>query len=128
MRIVLFLALALAAGSAEASPPWLRRAMSDVGTNPTGWSHKWCGRYIDMVVPGGWSNKAIENRHRGRPTFARPGAIAVMSGHIGIVGPAGCSKGRCQIISGNHAGKSGRRTVGWGYYSMSRIVAFRWPH
>lgn len=112
---------------AEANPPWLRQAMSDIGTNPTGWSHKWCGRYMDMVMPGGAGNASASWRSYGRPSAARPGAVAVMNGHVGIVGPQGCSKGRCQIVSGNHSGRSGNRKVGMGYYSMSRIVTFRWP-
>lgn len=29
--------------TALANPPWLRKAMSDVGTNPTGWSHNGVG-------------------------------------------------------------------------------------
>lgn len=113
---------------AAADPAWLNRALSDIGTNPTGWSHKWCARWLDMVVPGGAGNASASWKSYGSPSTARPGAIAVMRGHVGIVGPKGCNGGRCQIVSGNHSGKSGRRTVGLGSYSMGRIISFRWPH
>lgn len=111
-----------------ADPAWLNRALSDIGTNPTGWSHKWCAKWLHQVMPGGAGNASASWKSYGSPSTARPGAIAVMRGHVGIVGPKGCNGGRCQIVSGNHSGKSGRRTVGLGSYSMGRIISFRWPH
>lgn len=138
----LLLCLAIAGASAEpfhrakirgalgdinraAGAPWLNRALRDVGRNPTGWTHKWCGRYLDMITPGKGSNLAIAWRSYGRPTHARPGAIAVMNGHVGIVKEV--HPAYVVLVSGNHSGKSGRRTVGIGRYSKSRIVAYRWP-
>lgn len=115
--IVVFLAI-----PAHAGPYWLDRAMRDIGTNPTGWSSRWCGRYIDMRVPGKWSNKAIANRNHGRPSTCRRGAIAVMNGHIGIV--VNCSGQSCKVLSGNGRG----RKVDVKNYKRSRIVACRWPH
>ena len=29
----------------------LHRAMQDIGRNPTGWSHRWCGRQIPGASP-----------------------------------------------------------------------------
>jgi len=113
-------------GTVTSSPRWLMTAMHDVGTNPTGRKSKWCGAYMDRIMPGGAGNLALNWRYYGRPSSARPGAIAVMyrkgGGHVGIVGPQGCSHGKCQIVSGNHNHK-----VGVGYYAEARIVAFRWP-
>lgn len=123
---VVFLFLFAALSGAFASPPWLSRAMSDVGTNPTGWSHKWCGKALAMWVGGG-PNLSTAWASIGLPTSARPGAIAVMNGHVGIVTSAGCDARSCEIVSGNHSGRSGARTVGIGRYSISRIIAFRWP-
>jgi len=99
------------------------------GTNPTGWSRAWCGRYVDLVLrksgKSGGGNLAIGYARYGKPTKCRRGAIAVMHGHIGFV--ISCNGNSVTIISGNHAGKPGRRTVGYGTYRMSRIVAFRQP-
>ncbi|HEY7644343.1 MAG TPA: hypothetical protein VH858_04840, partial [Hyphomicrobiales bacterium] len=36
-----------------ASPNLLHRAMRDVGKNPTGWSHRWCGRQMAMRIGEG---------------------------------------------------------------------------
>ena len=35
------------------APTLLHRAMRDVGSNPTGWSHRWCGRQMAMWVGEG---------------------------------------------------------------------------
>lgn len=122
---------ALFSGVGQGAPggtPWLRAAMADVGTNPTGWSHKWCGRYMRTVMPDPIaSDRAIDWRHYGKPSQLKPGAVVVMPHHVGIVGPEGCANGRCQVVSGNHSGRSGARTVGVGYYATSRFVAVRWP-
>ena len=32
------------------APTLLHRAMRDIGRNPTGWSHQWCGRQMVMWV------------------------------------------------------------------------------
>ena len=102
----------------------LDRAMRDVGRNPTGWSHRWCGRQMAMWVGQG-PNLARDWAHYGKATTARPGAIGVMKGHVGVVKEV---KGtRVILVSGNHAGKSGSRKVGVGSYPLSRFIAFREP-
>jgi hypothetical protein len=102
----------------------LARAMQDIGKNPTGWSHRWCGRQMAMWVGEG-SNVAREWAHYGSATDPRPGAIGVMKGHVGVVKEVQGS--RVILVSGNHAGKSGNRKVGIGTYPMSRFIAFRLP-
>ena len=37
----------------------LHRAMQDIGTNPTGWSHRWCGRQMAMWVGEGPTSRGI---------------------------------------------------------------------
>ena len=108
----------------KTSATLLDRAMRDVGRNPTGWSHRWCGRQMAMWVGQG-PNLAREWARYGRPSIAKPGAIGVMNGHVGVVKEV---KGtRVILVSGNHAGKSGNRKVGVGSYPMSRFIAFREP-
>jgi hypothetical protein len=102
----------------------LDRAMRDIGRNPTGWSHRWCGRQMAMWVGQG-PNLARDWAHYGKATTARPGAIGVMNGHVGIVKEVKGS--RVILVSGNHAGKSGNRKVGIGSYPMGRFIAFREP-
>ena len=104
-------------------------AMRYDGKNPTGWSHNWCARYLDMVLQeagylsGG--NLARGYASYGQPTPARVGAIAVMPNHVGVVAFVGGDY--VILISGNHGGSSGHRTVGFGRYAMSRITTFRMP-
>ncbi len=102
----------------------LHRAMRDVGRNPTGWSHKWCGKQMAMWAGGG-SNLARDWARYGRPSKPRPGAIGVMNGHVGVVKEV--QGNRVILVSGNHSGKSGNRKVGVGSYPMSRFIAFREP-
>jgi hypothetical protein len=102
----------------------LDRAMRDIGRNPTGWSHRWCGRQMAMWVGQG-PNLARDWAHYGRATTPKPGAIGVMNGHVGVVKEV--KGGRVILVSGNHAGKSGNRKVGIGSYSMGRFIAFREP-
>ena len=104
-------------------------AMRYDGKNPTGWSHNWCARYLDMVLqeagyPSG-GNLARGYASYGQPTPARVGAIAVMPNHVGVVAFVGDDY--VILISGNHGGSSGHRTVGLGRYAMSRITTFRMP-
>ena len=102
----------------------LHRAMRDIGTNPTGWSHLWCGRQMAMWVGGG-PNVAREWASYGKPSIPKPGAIGVMNGHVGVVKEV--QGRRVILVSGNHSGKSGNRRVGIGSYSMNRFIAFREP-
>jgi hypothetical protein len=102
----------------------LDRAMRDVGRNPTGWSHRWCGRQMAMWIGQG-PNLARDWAHYGRATMPKPGAIGVMNGHVGVVKEV--KGGRVILVSGNHSGKSGNRKVGIGSYPMGRFIAFREP-
>jgi hypothetical protein len=102
----------------------LHRAMRDIGTNPTGWSHLWCGRQMAMWAGGG-PNVAREWASYGKPSIPKPGAIGVMNGHVGVVKEVQGS--RVILVSGNHSGKSGNRKVGIGSYPVNRFIAFREP-
>jgi hypothetical protein len=104
-------------------------AMRYDGKNPTGWSYNWCAHYLDMVLqeagyPSG-GNLARGYASYGQPTPARVGAIAVMPNHVGVVAFVGDDY--IILVSGNHGGSSGHRTVGLGRYAMSRITTFRMP-
>jgi hypothetical protein len=104
-------------------------AMRYDGKNPTGWSHNWCARYLDLVLQEagylGGGNLARGYASYGQPTPARVGAIAVMPNHVGVVAFVG--EDYVILVSGNHGGSSGHRTVGLGHYAMSRITTFRMP-
>src|SRR5262245_19270333 len=119
---------------AELDAPDTANALVDLamrydGKNPTGWSHNWCAHYLDMVLqeagyPSG-GNLARGYASYGQPTPARVGAIAVMPNHVGLVAFVGDDY--VILVSGNHGGSSGHRTVGLGRYAMSRITTFRMP-
>lgn len=101
-------------------------ARAYTGTNPTRRSRQWCGEFMGLVVrktggkiPDGYA-KASSWAKLPRTT-ERPGAVAVMPHHVGIV-TGTCEDGRVKIVSGNH----GRR-VGEGCYSRKRIIAFVQP-
>lgn len=102
---------------------------SQIGTNPTGWSRQWCGKYLSDTLrrtghrAGG--NLARGYASYGSPTHAKVGAIAVMPHHVGVVTAVG--PGYVKVIAGNHSGRSGNRKVGEGTYSMARVIAFRAP-
>jgi hypothetical protein len=114
---------------ADTANPLVALAMRYEGKNPTGWSHNWCAHYLDMVLqeagyPSG-GNLARGYASYGQPTPARVGMIAVMPNHVGVVAFVGDDY--VILVSGNHSGSSGRRTVGLGRYTMSRITTFRMP-
>lgn len=109
---------------ANHSAALLHRAIADIGTNPTGWSHRWCGRQMAMWVGEG-SNLAKDWAHYGRPSVPKPGAIGVMNGHVGVVKEV--QGYRVIPVSGNRSGRSGNRKVGIGSYPRSRFIAFREP-
>jgi uncharacterized protein (TIGR02594 family) len=109
--------LALAPAEAQSSD-LVSRARSYIGTNPTGWSHVWCARFMNMVLrqtgrEGTGSNKASSFAHYGRRVRGpRVGAIAVMGrrggGHVGVV--SGIDKrGNPIVVSGNTWGDGSRR-------------------
>ena len=127
-------AAALATSEAKLDSPDTANALVGLamrydGKNPTGWSHNWCAHYLDMVLqeagyPSG-GNLANGYASYGQPTPARVGAIAVMPNHVGVVAFVGDDY--VILVSGNHSGSSGHRTVGLGRYAMSRITTFRMP-
>jgi hypothetical protein len=106
------------------APTLLDRAILDIGRNPTGWSHRWCGRQMAMWVAAG-PNLARDWANYGKATGPKPGAIGVMKGHVGVVKEV--HGRRVILVSGNHTGKSGNRKVGIGSYSLNRFIAFREP-
>src|SRR5262249_51615551 len=114
---------------ADTAHPLVSLAMRYDGKNPTGWSHNWCAHYLDMILqeagyPSG-GNLARGYASYGQPTPARVGAIAVMPNHVGVVAFVGDDY--VILVSGNHGGSSGHRTVGLGRYAMNRITTFRMP-
>jgi hypothetical protein len=106
------------------APTLLHRAMQDIGSNPTGWSHRWCGRQMAMWVGEG-PNLARDWARYGNATTPKPGAIGVMNGHVGVVKEV--QGNLVVLVSGNHSGKRGDRKVGIGSYPMKRFIAFREP-
>lgn len=97
-----------------------------LGGNPTGWAHNWCSQFLNAVVlpamglRGTGDATAISFAHWGSPSGPRPGAVAVMSHHVGIVmADHGTT---VTLISGNH----GHR-VAIGEYPKGRILAYRTP-
>jgi hypothetical protein len=114
-----------------ADSPWLSHAMNDVGTNPTGWKRQWCAKSMNMWLQlsgkrGCGGNTAISCLHAGQKLPGpQVGALAVMAHHVGIVKEV---NGRhVTLVSGNHSGRSGARSVGVGKYSAARVVAYVWP-
>lgn len=109
-----------------------------IGTNPTGWSHVWCARFMNFILErtgrrGSGSNLARSFANYGsRIGGPQIGAIAVMArggraaggspgGHVGVV--SGIDRnGNPIIISGNH----GHR-VAEAVYPRSRIFAYVMP-
>lgn len=95
-----------------------------LGGNPTGWAHNWCSQFLNAVVlpaaglRGTGDARAISFAHWGVPSGPEPGAIAVMSHHVGIV--MADHGATVTLISGNH----GHR-VAIGDYPRVRILAFR---
>jgi uncharacterized protein (TIGR02594 family) len=104
-----------------------------IGTNPTGWSHVWCARFMNFVLkrtghPGTGSDMASSFADYGRRVWwPQVGAIAVMKrgrngGHVGVV--SGINRdGNLIIISGNH-----NKRVGVGVYPRERVYAYVVPN
>lgn len=101
-------------------------ARAYMGTNPTNRARLWCGEFMGLVVrktggkvPEGY---ALATSWAKLPrTTMHPGAVAVMSSHVGIV-TGECENGGVRIVSGNH----GHR-VGEGCYPRGRIIAYVQP-
>lgn len=106
----------------------INKAESYLGTNPTGWRHVWCGRFMAMIAPEQASRIRNPNLARDWATLpgahkgqGSPGDIVVLSrgrgGHVGVLkGYDG--RGNPIIISGNHG-----RSVGVGAYPAYRVIA-----
>ena len=106
------------------------KARSYMGTNPTGWRHLWCGKFMAMIAPEAASR--IRNPNMARDwaslphTSAHVGAIVVLSrgrggGHVGVL--TGLDpNGNPIVVSGNH-----NRVVGEGVYPRSRVLAYVQP-
>lgn len=106
-------------------------AVNDVCTNPTGWKRQWCARSVNLWLQssgkrGCGGNTAISCIDAGRKLSGpQVGALAVMKHHVGIVKEI--SGGQVTLVSGNHSGRSGTRSVGIGKYARVRVVAYVWP-
>jgi uncharacterized protein (TIGR02594 family) len=122
---------ALSGAMRNAGSPWLLHAISDVGTNPTGWKRQWCAKSLNMWLhksgkKGCGGNTAISCLHAGRKLSGpQVGAIAVMKHHVGIVKEV--SGSHITLVSGNHSGRAGARSVGVGKYARGRVIAYVWP-
>ncbi len=100
---------------------------ADLGRNPTGWAHVWCGYYLGKVAsalgfrpPENYQLAASWARF-GVPAGPEPGAVIVFLHHVGVV-IANLGGGRVLVRSGNH----GHR-VADGIYPINRAIAFRRP-
>ena len=104
-----------------------------MGTNPTGWDHVWCARFMNFVLKrtghaGTGSDAASSFATYGRRVWwPQVGAIAVMTrgkngGHVGVVSGFDHS-GNPIIISGNH-----NKRVGVGVYPRERVYAYVVPN
>ena len=111
----------------------VKEAKRWIGTNPTGWSHVWCARFMNFVLKrtghaGTGSDAASSFASYGtRLWFPRVGAIAVMTrgkngGHVGVVSGFD-DNGNPIIISGNH-----NKRVGVGVYPRERVYAYVMPN
>jgi uncharacterized protein (TIGR02594 family) len=97
-----------------------------MGTNPTGWAHRWCGRFMAMIAPQAArrvGNPNLAMNWRRLPKISpQVGAIAVLrrrgGGHVGVVSGFD-GRGNPIIVSGNH-----NRRVGEGVYPRGRVVAW----
>lgn len=102
-------------------------ARAYMGTNPTGWSRVWCGRFMAMIAPEAArrvSNPNMARSWAGLPRVAgcQVGAIAVLArgrrgGHVGVV--SDCTERGPRIVSGNH-----NRRVGEAVYPAGRVLAY----
>lgn len=105
------------------------KARGYIGTNPTGWSSLWCGRFMAMIAPDAAAR--VRNPNMARDWLAlqhvsvQVGAIAVLrrgrGGHVGVV-TAIDANGNPTVVSGNH-----NRVVGEGTYPKGRVIAYVSP-
>jgi uncharacterized protein (TIGR02594 family) len=118
---------------AASSSDVVNEAKRWIGTNPTGWNHVWCARFMNFVLKrtghlGTGSDAADSFASYGhRVWFPQVGAIAVMKrgkngGHVGVVSGFD-DNGNPIIISGNH-----NKRVGVGVYPRERVYAYVMPN
>lgn len=107
--------------------PWIDEARKHLGASGSivGMKRNWCAAFLNKVLKaagkdGTDSLAAISFRSYGEKISVRPGAIAVLPHHVGIVTAVHGKK--VTLLSGNH-----RRKVAYGKYTRSRILAYRWP-
>jgi uncharacterized protein (TIGR02594 family) len=116
----------------KSSSQLVNEARRWIGTNPTGWNHVWCARFMNFVLrrlgyEGTGSDAASSFAHYGRRIWwPQEGAIAVMTrgkngGHVGVVAVV-ANDGKIIVISGNH-----NKKVGVGHYPRERIYAYVLP-
>jgi len=119
--------------SERSSSALVNEARRWIGTNPTGWNHVWCARFMNFVLrrlgyDGTGSDAASSFAHYGRRIWwPQEGAIAVMTrgkngGHVGVVAGV-ADDGKIIVISGNH-----NKKVGVGHYPRERIYAYVLPN
>lgn len=104
----------------------LTKAQAYKGTNPTGWRHSWCAKFIAMLAPD--LAKKIDNPNWARDWAVlpkakpKPGVIVVLSrgrgGHIGVLSGFD-QRGNPRVVSGNH-----NRRVAESVYPKRRVLAY----
>lgn len=98
-----------------------------IGSNPTGWAHVWCARFLNAVVlpalgvRGTGDDRAISFARWGLPAGPRPGAVAVFAHHVTLVVRVN-GDGTFDGLGGNQ----GHR-VSVGRYPVAQVVAWRAP-
>lgn len=97
-----------------------------VGTNPTGWSARWCGKFLDMALratghPGGGNLARGYARYGRRASGPCVGCLAVWSSHVGVVTGTDAN-GNVIIISGNDGHRVRERAR-----STAGVIAWRVP-
>ena len=136
IRAVLVLCCSLLLAVAMSAPvqanSLVNEARQYVDTNPTGWSHDWCGKFMDLVLkktghPGGGNLASAYARYGTRVSGPQVGAIAVMRHHVGVVSNVD-TNGNPVIISGNTwRGNNERHRVLEATYPRRRIIAYVVP-
>jgi hypothetical protein len=99
-----------------------------IGSDPTGWTHVWCARFLNTVVlpqaglRGTDDNRAISFARWGRATAPHPGVVAVFDHHVTLVVRVH-GDGTFDGIGGNQTG----HRVSVNRFPMSSVVAWRAP-
>lgn len=137
----LILAFLLAMGTCQAHAKYKRHPHPDpapvtsdlvsymrahLGTNPTGWAHRWCGKFLDTALratghAGGGNLARAYARYGSAAAGPCVGCLAVWRGHVGVVSGVDAN-GNVIIISGNDG-----RTVRERARSTKGVIAWRVP-